>query len=161
MQLRLFALCAAFACAPFAATSAAEFSIQAEVDGIGMEASSETSRGAVNNRNASCAAQCNSAHARCSSEVRRARQQCSRTAATGSRDAFDSSQDNASLFCGYFRRPRNCGPGCQARFAQHFQVCMKALDNPARMRGDCMEQERQAQRFCRDELHACELACRS
>ncbi|NLG77340.1 MAG: hypothetical protein GX535_13990 [Xanthomonadaceae bacterium] len=158
MNSRLLVLCAALACIGTASTPADDFSISAEVNGVGMEAKSE--RETPRKTKASCTAQCNSAHARCGSQVRRARQQCSRVAVTGGRESFEPYQD-PEVFCAYFRRPRNCGPGCEARFAQHFAMCMKAVDNPASMRQDCMDQERQAQNFCRQELRECEMACRS
>lgn len=160
MKLRFIVLCAAFTLMPLIAPSAADISINAEMDGIEMDTPSKARSDTKKDSSASCAAQCSSAHAKCGSEVRRARQQCSRTAATAGHEVFDTYHDS-SIFCSYFRRPRDCGPGCEARFAQHFRLCMKAVDNPARMRQDCMEQERQAQSFCRQELHACELGCRS
>jgi hypothetical protein len=38
---------------------------------------------------------------------------------------------------------------------------MQAVDNPARLRHDCIDQERQAQNICRQELRECEMACKS
>lgn len=160
MNTRLLTLCAAVACIATASTSADDLSISAEIDGIGMETSSKSERDTRRSSKTSCSAQCSSAHSRCGTQVRRARQQCSRIAATGGREAFDSNPD-PSIFCAYFRRPRNCGPGCEARFAHHYSMCMKAVDNPARMRQDCMEQEHQANNFCRQELRECEMACKS
>jgi hypothetical protein len=160
MNTRLLALCAALACIATASTPADDLSISAEIDGIGMETESKSERETPSKSNASCSAQCSNAHSRCGSEVRRARQQCSRTAATGGREAFDSYTD-PSIFCAYFRRPRNCGPGCEARFEHHFSLCMQAVENPARMRQDCTDQERQANNFCRQELRECEMACKS
>lgn len=159
MNTRILVLCA-LACVATASTPADDLSISAEVDGIEMETKSNSERQSSRKSNASCSNQCSSAHARCGSEVRRARQQCSRMAATGGREGFDSYSD-PSIFCAYFRRPRNCGPGCEARFAHHFSMCMQAVDNPARMRQDCMDQERQANNICRQELRECEMACRS
>ncbi len=160
MKPRLLALCAALACIATASTPADDFSLSAGIDGIEMETSSKSERDTTRKAKTSCSAQCTSAHARCGSEVRRARQECARTAATGGREAFDSYQD-PSIFCAYFRRPRNCGPGCEARFAHHLSMCLDAVDNPARMRQDCMDQERHANNFCRQELHECEMACKS
>lgn len=158
MKTRFLALCA-LACITTASTTADDLSISAEVNGVGMETQSKSERESPK-KASSCSAQCTSAHSRCGSEVRRARQECSRNAATGGREAFDSFQD-PGLLCSYFRRPRNCGPGCEARFARHLSMCMKAVDNPARMRQDCIDQERQAQNFCRQELRECEMACKS
>ncbi len=161
MNTRLLTLCAALACiATASAVADDDFSISAEIDGIGMETPSKSERNTPPKSKASCSAQCSSAHSRCDTQVRRARQQCSRIAATGGREAFDSNPD-PSIFCAYFRRPRNCGPGCEARFAHHYSMCMKAVDNPARMRQDCMDQEHQANNFCRQELRECEMACKS
>lgn len=163
MDKRLFMVCAALALMATASTPADDISIGAEVDGIKIETSSpQSSQSAAKNKtNATCAAQCNSAHSRCSSEVRRTRQQCSRGAAMGGREAFDSPRTfDAALFCGYFRRPRNCGPGCEARFARHYDMCVNAMDNTASMRQDCVVQEKQAENFCRQELRDCEAACR-
>lgn len=158
MKTRFLALCA-LACITAASTTADDLSISAEVNGIGMETQSKSER-ANSKKAASCSAQCNSAHSRCGSEVRRARQECSRKAATGGNEAFDSFRD-PGLFCSYFRRPRNCGPGCEARFARHLSACLQAVDNPAKMRSDCIDQERQANNFCRQELRECEMACKS
>ena len=160
MKTRLLAVCAALACITTASTPADDLSVSAEIDGIGIEAESKSERDTPRTAKNSCSAQCSDAHARCGSEVRRARQQCSRSAVTGGREAFESTQD-PSIFCAYFRRPRNCGPGCEARFAHHLSMCIEAFENPARMRLDCMDQERQANNFCRQELHECEMACRS
>lgn len=159
MKTRLLALCA-LACIATASTTADDLSISAEVNGVGMETASKSERNASKKASSPCSAQCSSAHSRCGSEVRRARQECSRNAATGGREAFDSYSD-PGIFCSYFRRPRNCGPGCEARFARHLRLCMQAVDNPARMRHDCIDQERQAQNICRQELHECEMACKS
>jgi hypothetical protein len=159
MKTRLLALCAALACITTAATLADD-SVSGDTDSVGIEAESKSERDTPQSGNRSCSAQCNAAHTRCGTEVRRARQQCSRSAARGGREAFESTQDPA-IFCAYFRRPRNCGPGCEARFAHHLSMCMKAVENPARMRYDCMEQEREANNFCRQELQECEMACQS
>jgi hypothetical protein len=162
MNTRLLALCAALTIVATASTPAADdFSIGAEIDGIGMETSSKSERDTKKTSNAPCSAQCSSAHSRCGSEVRRARQSCARTAATGEREESFESFHDPSIFCSYFRRPRNCGPGCEARFAHHFSMCLQAVENPARMRQDCMDHERQAQNICRQELRECEMACKS
>lgn len=162
MDKRLVMVCAALAIVATASTPADDISIGAEIDGMRIETSPPQSsqRSTKPNSSASCAAQCSSAHSRCSSEVRRARQQCSRTAASGGRNAFDSvSTFDSATFCGYFRRPRNCGPGCEARFSRHFDMCVNAMDNTAAMRQDCFVQEREAENFCRQELRDCEAAC--
>jgi len=137
---------------------AADVSVSGGFDGIQMEAESKSEpRSAKAN---TCASQCNAAHARCNSEVRRARQSCSRGAATAGRDSFDGPfASDGSEFCAYFRRPRQCGPGCEARFGRHLDVCLRAVNNTAAMRNDCIVQERQAQNVCRDELRECESAC--
>jgi hypothetical protein len=163
MNNRLLMVCGVLAIVATASTPADDISIGAEVDGIQIESSSPQpqQRSSKSQSNASCAVQCNSASSRCSSEVRRARQQCSRGAATGGRDPFDSAATfDSALFCSYFRRPRNCGPGCEARFARHFDMCVNAMDNTASMRHDCFVQERQAENFCRQELRDCEAACK-
>jgi hypothetical protein len=155
-------ICGVLAIVATASTPADEISIGAEVDGIQIESSSsQPERAPKPQSKASCSAQCSTASSRCSSEVRRARQQCSRGAATAGRDPFDSAATfDSAVFCGYFRRPRNCGPGCEARFARHFDRCMSAMDNTASMRNDCIMQEREADRFCRQELRDCEAACK-
>jgi|GEM_PF-1141467 hypothetical protein len=155
-KILAFGLACLFALA--GANAADDTAISAEVGGVRMEATAGAERDAAS-KPTSCSAQCSDAHARCASSVRRARQQCARTAATSGRDGFDPYVD-ATAFCSYFRRPRNCGPGCEARFAQHLRLCLQAVDNPARLRQDCIEQERQANTFCRQELHDCELACK-
>lgn len=162
MDRRLLAICVTLALIVTASTPADDISIGAEVDGIQIETPpSQSQRPASSSSNASCTAQCNSAQSRCHSEVRRARQSCSRTAATGGRDAFDDmARHDASSFCTYFRRPRNCGPGCELRFARHFDMCIDAMNDTVSMRHDCFIQERRAQNFCRQELHDCESACK-
>jgi hypothetical protein len=161
MDNRLLALCATLTLVLTASTPAADISVGAEIDGIEMESSSEKSQSNRPKSNAPCSAQCNSAQAQCNSEVRRARQSCSRDAAMQGRDEFgmSSSGQDSALFCSYFRRPRRCGPGCEVRFARHYDMCIDAVENTASMRQDCMMQERKAQDFCRRELRECESAC--
>jgi hypothetical protein len=162
MDRRLLAILAGLSIATTASTPAADISVGADVDGIQIETpppqQPQTSKSKPVS-GASCKAQCNSANARCGSEVRRGRQSCSRDAATAGRGAFDSPQTDYGIFCAYFRRPRQCGPGCELRFARHYDNCMRALDNTASMRQDCFVQERQAVNICREELRQCEQAC--
>jgi hypothetical protein len=158
MLKRLVTICVASFAAAMTALPA-DMSIEAEIDGLRIEGSERGNERTP--ANAPCAAQCNSAHARCSSEVRRARQECARYAANQGRQPFETSAADGALFCGYFRRPRNCGPGCELRFAHHYDLCVRAVNNNvAAMRQDCFVQEREAQNFCREELRACEAACK-
>ena len=162
MDRRLLALLVTLTVATTASTPADDISIGAEIDGIQIETPPVQQPRTSNSQptmGAACKAQCNSAHARCGSEVRRGRQTCSRDAATAGRGAFDSPQSDYGVFCAYFRRPRQCGPGCELRFARHYERCMDSLDNTASMRQDCFLQERQAVNICRDELRECEQAC--
>jgi hypothetical protein len=160
MNNRFLALCATLTLVVTASTPADDISIGAEIDGIEMESSSKQSEAKPPKSNASCSVQCNSAQAQCNSEVRRARSTCSRNAAMEGRDEFGMSPGNESaLFCSYFRRPRRCGPGCELRFARHYDLCIDAVENTASLRQDCMMQERKAQDFCRQELRDCEQAC--
>ena len=165
MDRRLFATLAVLCLIGTASTAADDIQIGVggEVDGIQIEtpppkpSAKDTSKPAPSG--ASCRVQCNSANARCGSEVRRARQTCSRDAATMGRGAFDSPQTDYGVFCAYFQRPRQCGPGCELRFGRHYRTCMDAMNNTAAMRQDCFLQERQATNICRDELRECEQAC--
>ena len=162
MDRRLLALLAALTIIATASTPAGDITVGGEIDGIQIETAPAKQPRTSNSKptsGGSCAVQCSSAHSRCGSEVRRARQSCSRGAATAGRGAFDSPQADSGLFCAYFQRPRQCGPGCELRFARHYERCIDALDNTASMRQDCMVQERQATNFCRDELRECERAC--
>jgi hypothetical protein len=157
MYKRLATICVALIA--MTAAGAADMSIEAEVDGLRIEGAERSQERSTTS--STCAAQCSSAHARCGSEVRRARQECSRAAANQGRDAFQSEAFDGALFCTYFRRPRNCGPGCELRFSRHYDLCVRAMDNNvAAMRQDCFLREREAQNFCRDELRACEAACK-
>lgn len=161
MDRRLLAICAMLTVIVTASSPADDISIGAEVDGIQIETSpSQSQRPASSTSSTSCRAQCNSAQARCNSEVRRARQSCSRSAAVAGRGAFDMPQRDPSAFCSYFRRPRDCGPGCEFRFARHFDMCLDAMNDTVSMRHDCFMQERRAQNFCRQELRDCESACK-
>ena len=163
MDRRLLAILAALTIAITASSPADDISVGAEVDGIQIETPPAQQPRTSNKKpvsGASCKAQCNTAHARCGSEVRRGRQSCSRDAATAGRGgAFDAPQMDSALFCAYFRRPRQCGPGCELRFARHYDKCMSAMENTAAMRQDCFLQERQAVNICREELRECEQAC--
>jgi hypothetical protein len=163
MNRRLFATLAMLCLIGTASTSADDIKVGADIDGIQIETppakptAKDTSKPAPSG--ASCRVQCNTANARCGSEVRRARQTCSRDAATMGRGAFDSPQSDYGAFCAYFQRPRQCGPGCELRFARHYRSCMDAMNNTASMRQDCFLQERQATNICRDELRECEQTC--
>ncbi len=160
MDRRLIAILAALSIIATASTAADDISVGAEIDGIQIETPpAEQPRTSTAKAKGSCRAQCNSANSRCGSEVRRARQSCSRNAATAGHEAFDSGFQDSTLFCSYFRRPRQCGPGCEARFSRHYARCVDAMDNTASMRQDCFVQEREAQNFCRQELRDCEQAC--
>lgn len=159
MNGSLRALCMTLAIVAAGSAGAADVSVSGGIDGIQIEAESKSEQRSTK-ASSSCASQCNAAHARCNSEVRRARQSCSRGAATAGRDSFDGPfASDSSAFCAYFRRPRQCGPGCEARFARQLDRCLSAVNNTAAMRNDCIVQERQAQNVCRDELRDCESAC--
>jgi hypothetical protein len=160
MNRRLLGIFAALTIIAAASTPAADISVGADIDGIEIETPpAKQPPTQTKTTGGSCMAQCSSAHSRCGSEVRRARQSCSRDAATEGRGAFDSANTDYGMFCSYFRRARQCGPGCELRFARHYDRCMDSVNNIASMRQDCFLQERHANNFCRDELRECEQAC--
>jgi hypothetical protein len=113
---------------------------------------------------AACINQCNAADTHCNTDVRRARQECSKKAANAGRNPMTRRSDDYTYFCGYFSNYNGCGAyggGCRDRFARRYGLCTDAIaNNIAAMRYDCYINERDAQKFCRDELQDCKAACK-
>jgi hypothetical protein len=119
----------------------------------------------VSEERTSCLSFCDTAETRCGSEVRRARAECSKRAANQGRDPFTMRNNDYGYFCGYFGNANACGAGaysnsCKGRFSRTYGLCMAAMQqNIASMRYDCIQTERTAQGYCRDELRDCKAAC--
>ena len=146
-----------------AALASADNSIGAKANGIEIGKSAPAQSAEPSSRSV-CLNHCNTADTKCNSDVRHARMDCQRRASTGGRDPFSGRSDNG-YFCGYFNSSGRCGSttntsGCQNRYAQTYDLCINRMqDNIAMMRYDCYQNERDASKFCRDELQACKSTC--